>query len=253
MTCELFAEGDSLIHKLDPRLKVAGAILFSVFLIFIHHPPALCAALAGSVTLAALAKLDKRLLLKRLFIINLFIVFVCVFLPWSVAGPPVLLPLLPNPSTKGLQMAVLLFLKSNSMVLFNIGLLSTSSIFAINHAMAHMKFPPKLINLFFFSWRYLHVLEEEFHKMRRAALARGFVSRSSLLTYKVYANILGGLFVRSMDRGERVYRAMICRGFNGSFPLLSHFHFHRRDIGAALAFGTFLIILAGMEWLVKNH
>jgi len=247
MTCEFFAEGDSFVHRLDPRLKLAGAVAFSLFLVFIQQIVTLLLALSGSIALAAFARLDTQLLLKRLSIINFFIIFVCLFLPWTIPGPSIALPVLPDPSINGMKAALALFLKSNAMVLFNIDLLSTSSVFALNHAMAHMKLPTKLINLFFFSWRYLHVLEEEFHNMRRAAFARGFEPTTSFFTYKTYANILGGLFVRSMDRGERVYRAMVCRGFNGTFPLLSHFHLHSRDLLAAAIFLVFLAFLAGME------
>ncbi len=249
MTCELFAEGDSHVHSLDPRIKVVGAVIFSIFLVFVQQVVTLLVALSGSIALAALARLDTKILFKRLSIINFFVIFVCLFLPWTLPGQAISIPFLPDPSIRGLEAALALFLKSNAMVLFNIDLLSTSSVFALNHAMAHLRFPNKLINLFFFSWRYLHVLEDEFHKMRRAALARGFEPTTSLFTYKTFANILGGLFVRSVERGERVHQAMVCRGFNGIFPLLSHFHLHKRDLVAATAFVVFLAIMAGMELL----
>lgn len=252
MTCEHFATGQSAIHKLDPRLKIVLAGLSSIFLVFLHQLTTLVVALLGAIFLLFLARLDSKLLVKRVVILNFFILFISIFLPWTVKGTPLSLPYLPDPSIQGVKMALTLFLKSNAILLLNIGLLSTSTVFALTHAMAHMHFPAKLTHLFFFSWRYLHVLEEELSKMRRAALARGFKPATNVFTYKTYANLLGGLLVRSMERGERIYRAMICRGFNGYFPLLHHFHFHKRDMAAMFYFLAFLLFLAGIEWLPKS-
>jgi cobalt/nickel transport system permease protein len=66
--------------------------------------------------------------------------------------------------------------------------------------------------------------------------ARAFRPAFSLHTYRSYANLVGMLLVRSVDRAERVHAAMLCRGYTGRFWFHDHFRFTRLDLaGAALA------------------
>ncbi len=105
------------------------------------------------------------------------------------------------------------------------------------------------MQIFFFAWRYLHVLEEEHRRMVNALKVRGFEPATNLHTYRTYAYLVGLLFVRGYDRGERVYKAMLCRGFDGTFWLLHHFRLQPRDIALAVGMGVLTLGLAGMEWM----
>jgi cobalt/nickel transport system permease protein len=50
------------------------------------------------------------------------------------------------------------------------------------------------------------------------------------------------LFVRSLERAEQILIAMKCRGFQGTYPLLHHFHFSLRDIKFAFLFIIGLVV-----------
>jgi cobalt/nickel transport system permease protein len=63
-------------------------------------------------------------------------------------------------------------------------------------------------------YRYLGVLIEEFNTMRRAATARNLMS-SKRWQRLVVGNMMGSLFLRTYDRGDRVYQAMLARGYTG--------------------------------------
>lgn len=65
-------------------------------------------------------------------------------------------------------------------------------------------------------YRYLGVLLEEALKMRRARESRGFGRKSMPL--KMWGTMIGELFVRTVDRAEKVYSAMLSRGFSGEIP-----------------------------------
>ena len=58
---------------------------------------------------------------------------------------------------------------------------------------------------------------------------RGFQPRTNLHTYRSYAYLAGMLLVRSYDRGENVFQAMLCRGFHGVFYSLKTFSWRRQD------------------------
>ncbi|MDX2035302.1 MAG: CbiQ family ECF transporter T component [Isosphaeraceae bacterium] len=67
--------------------------------------------------------------------------------------------------------------------------------------------------------RYRHVLGEESARMLRARRARSF-RRGRNLDWVILSGMIGLLFVRSFERGERVHAAMLARGWNGSMPEL---------------------------------
>lgn len=65
-------------------------------------------------------------------------------------------------------------------------------------------------------YRYIGVLLEELQTMARARAARGYGRRSFPL--RMWGTMTGQLFLRSVDRAERIHRAMLARGFDGSMP-----------------------------------
>ncbi len=253
MTCERLASGNSILHLADPRIKIVLASFLSVEVVFLKTMAALILALIWAIFMLYVTGLKKDILLKRLFFVNVFIVVLWLVIPWSTPGAT-LFQIGPIGITReGVMLCSAITLKCNAIVMFNMALLSTSTIFALAHALDHLKVPSILVQLFFFSWRYLHVLEEEYIKIKRAAMLRGFSPGTNLFTYKTYANILGTLFVRSYDRGQRVYWAMVCRGFNGTFWLLSHFRLGSRDLILMSGMLILGICLLFVEWSTNWH
>ena len=84
--------------------------------------------------------------------------------------------------------------------------------------------------------------------LSRAARVRGFTPKTDLHTYKTYAYMLGMLLVRAMARADRVYQAMLCRGFKGKFYCIHRFHFTRRDVIWAGVMVTGIVMLGILEW-----
>ena len=229
MTCERLATGTSTLHTIDPRVKLCVAFILSVTIALLENCPAQFTAFAGGFLLICWARLPLRETAGRLAAINFFVFLVAVVVPFTTPGTPAF-TLLSLPVTwQGLELALSVWLKCNAIAAVNLAFLATSTIFSLAHALAHLKVPSKLVQLFFFSWRYIHVLEEELGRIRTAAALRGFRPSTSLHTYRTIAWMTGALLIKGYERGERVYMAMQCRGFNGTFWLLSHFHFYMRD------------------------
>ena len=97
-------------------------------------------------------------------------------------------------------------------------------------AMRAVKIPRLLVSLFGLMWRYMFVMVDEAIRLMRARAARsGAVDRpgvksggSIVWRAKVTGGMAGNLFIRSIDRGERIYDAMAARGYDGevrAFPL----------------------------------
>jgi cobalt/nickel transport system permease protein len=75
-------------------------------------------------------------------------------------------------------------------------------------------------------------------------LIRCFRPKTNLHTYKTYAYLVGMLIVKSYDRSQKIYDAMLCRGFAGKFPIISHFELKKADLFFGFLMGLITIILA---------
>jgi cobalt/nickel transport system permease protein len=240
MHLEEFAEGTSIFHRLDPRVKFISLMPYIIVVAVMKDPKYPAIALLASCLMIVFARIDMKKLLNRLAAVNIFILLLWVFLPFSYPGDAVLRfgPL--SASREGILFALSVTLKANAIILATIAILGTSEVFSLAHALVHLKVPNKLVYLFFFFYRYISVLHEEYTTLKRAISVRAFKPKSNMHTYKTYAYLVGMLIVRSYDRSQRIYNAMLCRGFTGRFPIITHFHMHTRDyvFGGLMVFTT---------------
>ena len=105
-------------------------------------------------------------------------------------------------------------------MLFTIALVGTIPVFQLTHALNRLRIPKKLVSLFFFCYRYITVLHEDFSTLHNAMKVRAFKAGTNMHTYRSYAYLVGMLLVRSHHHSQKIYQAMLCRGFKGDFPLL---------------------------------
>lgn len=229
MYMEEFAKGDSPIHRLDPRTKIIAALVFSLVVALNHSLEATAAAMVFPAVVIAVARISIIRVLRRLVLVNGLILFLWFFLPFTFPGETIysIGPL--EIHREGVLFAFLLTLKSNAIVLAMIGLLGTSPIFSLVHALSHMGVPDKVVHLFFFCFRYVHVIHDEYGRLVRAMKIRSFKPGTNLHTYRTYAYLMGMLLVRSFDRSKRIVAAMKCRGFRGQFYILHHYEMRKSD------------------------
>jgi cobalt/nickel transport system permease protein len=225
------------MHRLDPRAKLLAAAALSLAVGLSGSPVVWWGGLVGGLSVVGLARLPLGPLARRLVAVNAFVALLWVVLPWrvQVAGPDWLAY-----HPQGLALAGAITVKTNAIVLALLGLLATSPANALFHALAHLRAPSKLVHLFLFFYRYLHVLHREYHRLTLAMRARGFRPGNNLHTYRSYGQLAGMVLVKSFDRAERVYQAMLCRGFSGTLWLLDHFAWGRRETAFCAAAGAYL-------------
>lgn len=247
---EEYLKGNSIIHKIDPRIKLVFSFLLSIIIAVTNRFSGAILGLAIGILIILLSGVRLRDVLKRIILVNGFILFLWIILPPTYQEKLVLkifgIPIY----EEGVILALLLTLKCNAIALIFLGLSATSNIFEIVHALHHLFIPNKVVALFFLIYRYSWVIFYEYERLVWTLKARGFNPRTSLYTYRAYGYIIGGLLVKSYLHGENLYRAMLARGFNGKFYLLDHFSFSWRDgiAGIILGFGSILIIL--LPWKI---
>lgn len=247
MLPEALSGGHSSLRRLDPRVRLAAAAILSVAFALLTRLDAALAALALGSGLLCLSRPAPGPLARRLCAVNLFVLFLWLTLPWSVPGGPVL-GIGPLALTKeGLSLSLLITLKANAIVFVFLALAASMPLPLLAAALEGLRCPSRLTLLLIFTYRYIAVLAEEWQRLMTAASLRGFAPRTDLHTYRTYANLIGMLFVRALDRSRRVWEAMQLRGFAGRFPSLALLRCRAAD-------GVFLagLVLAAMILLVHD-
>lgn len=226
---EPFASGDSLLHHMDPRIRLLAALVLTVPMAVLPALRPAWLALAGGLVLMKMARLNPVLVLRRLVVVNFFIAFLWIFLPFTVPGEPIfdLGPL--HATIQGLDRALLITIKSNAIVISLMALLGTISVQNLGPALQQLGVPDKLCHILLFTHRYIFSIHQEYTTMRQAMRARGFKPRTDTHTYRTFAWLVGMLLVKSWDRAERVHGAMLCRGFRGRFYSLTAFETRPAD------------------------
>ncbi len=249
MIQEPFASGNSFVHRLDPRIRLVSACTYSIVVAMSASFQVLATAVVISFLLVLLARLSAREVIKRIVMVNSFIVLLWVILPLTFQGPGAftLGPL--TMYRAGIVMAAQITLKSNAILLALIALVTTMNFSTLGYSLNWLRVPEKIVHLLLMTYRYVFVIEQEYQRLVRSAKIRGFRPGTNLHTYKTYGYIVGMLFVRSSIRADRVYRAMLCRGFKHKFYCLYEFKSDRGGWFFGFAIGAVLMVLVYLEWL----
>lgn len=248
MLDDAFAAQKSIIHRLDPRPKIIVAMAFSVVMAAATHWRAMACGAAFSVLVLSLARLPAVKVLRRLLVVNGLILVLWLLLPVSVEGTPIAKVGPFIVTREGVRYAALLTARCNIIVLALLSLVSTVPIFTLGRAMATLWIPDKVVQLFFFTYRYVHVIHEEYVRILRALKIRGFEPGTNLHTYRTYAYLMGMLFLKSYERSGRIRQAMVCRGFQGRFYNLNDLTMRPFDWLLAISMGLAVAVIAGVQW-----
>jgi cobalt/nickel transport system permease protein len=250
MIPEVFTGGTSVIHLIDPRLKVVLALIYSFVVALSGSFVILLSGLATSVVLVMVARLDAREVLKRLTVLLGFILLIWMLMPLTYPGATLFRigPL--GFSSPGVLLAARISLKSTTILLSLMALLATMSIATLGHAMGRLGIPDKLVYLLLITYRYVFVMEQEYQRLIRAMKIRGFKPGTNLHSYQSYAYLVGMLFVHASARADRVSKAMKCRGFTGRFHSLRQFEPDPRNRSFTVIMSLIMILMATVElWI----
>ena len=122
-----------------------------------------------------------------------------------------------------------------------LSLVGTLEASTLGHTLARLKVPEKLVHLLLFTVRYLDVISREYKRMRKAMKARAFVPKNNLHTWRSFGYLVGMLLVRSLERSERIFDAMKCRGYCGKLYLFDTMQWQQRDTVLLLSMATFAV------------
>jgi cobalt/nickel transport system permease protein len=120
---------------------------------------------------------------------------------------------------------------------------ATTSFPDVLHALERLRAPRLLVLIAGFMYRYLFVIVDETRRMRTALAARAYRPRH-VLEAAAIGRVVIAMFLRTFDRGERVYVAMLARGYGGTMPRLDALALRRMDVALV---GGLVAVLAGVR------
>ena len=242
----------SPIHAFDPRLKLVLVLIF-IFtnaLLPVGAWPVYILMFSLILAVEVLSELGITYVLKRSI---LALPFVLAALPLLVTVPGVALLNFSigawdlSISQEGLQRFISITLKSWISLQAAILLASTTTFPNLLVAMRAIKIPRLLVSVFGLMWRYLFVLVDEALRLMRARTARSGQSELPGLKTggglawrgRVAGGMAGNLFLRGFERSDRIYMAMVSRGYDGevrafSMPKISPADWLVLGVGLAL-------------------
>jgi len=210
----------TFLYRLDPRTKILGSLVFSFSAALIQNLPAAGVAFLFALSVLFLAEPPPGRTAALLAAANGFVLFLWVFLPFSVPGET-LFAVGPFQATReGIDRALVLTVRSNAIFFFTAAFVASTPMGAVARGLEGLGVPEKLVSLFFFTYRYAVEIGKEYTRILNAMRIRCFRPRTNFHTYRHLAFLVGMLLVNSYERGLRVRSAMVCRGFRGRIPLM---------------------------------
>jgi cobalt/nickel transport system permease protein len=221
------ANKKTFIHCLDPCTKLFTTLAFVIIVTSFskYEITSLIPLLFYPIASMALGSLPYNHVLKRLIVIAPFVIFVGLFNPIFDQNPVANLG--PFLISGGLISFMSITIKLTLTVTSALILVATTGMNSICFALLRIGVPKPIVIQMLFMYRYLHVLLEEFLITSQAYSLRSFHSNG--IHYKAWGSLLGQLLLRTMTRAQRIYQAMLCRGFDGEIHLISTGMWAKRD------------------------
>lgn len=225
ITVGQYYPGNSLLHRIDPRVKITGVILLSIAIFLPKGWPGYLAAVLFTGFLMAAGQVPLRLILRGMKPILIFLAITAAFNLFLTPGEP-LFRIGPAVATReGLVLVGVTTLRLILLVTIASLLTLTTSPIRLTDGMERMLRPLRgvgvpaheLALMMTIALRFIPTLAEEADRIMRAQQARGasFSSGSMMARVRSLVPVLVPLFVAAFRRADELATAMEARGYRG--------------------------------------
>ena len=257
MTLGQFFPGNSVLHRLDARVKIILTILYIVTIFLAKNELCFALLLLSSVLLVALSRLSLRVILKGLKPVLFVLLFTMLLNLFFTKGETLLFKFyFIEMYLEGVVRAVKMMLRVVVLIVGTSVLLTyTTSPIVLTDAIESLLSPLKKIRvpvhdfamMMTIALRFIPTLVEETDKIINAQKSRGadFDSGGLLSRARALVPVLIPLFVSSFNRADELAVAMECRCYRGDVGRTRYVKMkaHARDAAAFLLFCAFLALI----------
>ena len=225
ITLGQFFPGNSVIHKIDPRVKILLIIAYIVFLFVANNFVSLGFMVLVTVAIVLLTKIPVKMYFKGLKAIMFIILFTSVLNMFYGSGEPIWQWGFLKITLNGISNAVFISIRIVALIFISCVLTYTTSPTDLTDALERLMKPLTVFHIkvheiammMTIALRFVPTLLEETDKIMNAQKARGANMDSGGLIKRVKAMmpVLVPLLVSSFNRAYELAVAMECRCYRG--------------------------------------
>ena len=266
ITIGQYISGNSLIHRLDARLKILSVFAFIILLFLISDPIAYAIYIIFTLIIVFLTKIPVKYILKglkpMLFIIAFTVIINLFLTPGDVLWEQSLFFFTIKITLQGIKMSIIMFIRlvllvsiTSLLTLTTKPLMLTNGIEKILSPFKKFKLPAHEIAMMMsIAIRFIPTLAEETDKIIKAQKARGadFESGNIFMRAKAMIPLLVPLFVSAFRRADELATAMDARCYNGGEhrTKLTQMKFNKIDYYAVFCICIFSGLLIFTEYFI---
>lgn len=255
ITLGQFYPAESVIHKLDPRLKILATLLYIVALFVIRDFIGYLAVVVFLATIIAVSKVPLKFILRGLKPIFIIIIFTFVLNMFMTSGTPLVKVWIFTITEEGLRNAVFMAFRLVFLIIGSSLLTLTTKPMKLTDGIENLLNPFRKIGvpahelamMMTIALRFIPTLLEETDKIMKAQQARGadFETGSIFKRAKNLVPILVPLFISAFRIANDLAMAMEARCYRGGDgrTKLNELKYRRRDLIATLLMLLFLAVI----------
>lgn len=209
---------DTPAHRLDARAKAVTTLVFIVVVMSFprHEVSALMPFFVYPFALISLGRIPPGYIFRKVLLVAPFAMAIGIFNPFFDREPVVAVgAFVISGGWLSLASIMIRFVLTVGAALT---LVACTGMNRLGAALERLGAPRIFVVQLLFLYRYLFVVADEGGRMKRSLELRAAGPRS--LRLPVYGSLAGHWLLRSMARADRVYRAMVARGFDGEIRVL---------------------------------
>lgn len=250
ITIGQYFPGKSVLHRLDPRMKILLTVGYIVMLFTVSNTLGLCVGILFLIFAYAISGIPPRMITKSLKPVIPIIIFTTVLNMFFVKGDPLFDWWIFHISRQGLLTAVVMTIRIICLIAGTSLLTYTTSPITLTDGLERLMKPLKKVHfpvhelsmMMTIALRFIPTLIEETDKIMSAQKARGADLESGGIMQRARAlvPILIPLFVSAFRRADELALAMECRCYRGDVgrTRMKQLHYSWQDgVAAALTIG----------------
>ncbi|MEM8532801.1 MAG: cobalt ECF transporter T component CbiQ [Chloroflexota bacterium] len=209
-----YATLDSPLHRWEPRYKLIALLTLIFAFAFVTNLWLIPAMVLITGVIFTMSRLPFGFLISRLRYPGAFLLMIVLIVPF-LSGQTALFAIGPlTMHTEGVLLAIMIIARFSTILTVSLVLFGTSPFLHTVRAMYALGLPGILTDMVLFFYRYLSDLAESLATMQRAMRLRGFqLQRLNQQNLGQLAALAGTMLIRSQEQSERVYHAMLLRGY----------------------------------------
>ena len=259
ITLGQYYQTESVIHRLDPRVKLGGTLLFIISLFFFQNYLGYAVAALFLALVIRLSKVPFKFMVRGMKSIIFLLLLTVVFNLFLTPGTPLITLWKLTITQEGLKLALTMAIRLVMLIIGSSIMTLTTTPNNLTDGMEKMMRPLRVFKvpvhevamMMSIALRFIPILLEETDKIMKAQIARGadFESGNLIKRAKALVPLLVPLFISAFRRANDLAMAMEARCYRGGEgrTKMKPLHYQKRDYVAYLVVCIYLLIIAAVK------